>query len=235
MAMTHTTTAHAESLNPSIQGSERRTLMYSMGSSSGVEALAAIGGVTLAILGLAGVLPFVFAAISAIVIGAGLMLEGLAIAAIYAEEMRRELVRSNKQEVAQISGGLSAQTLGGAAGVTLGILALVGVAPATLLGVTAIVFGASLLLGGPARPELVNEEIATAGDAADAPRNTGRAIKASGSGMALAGLASLALGVLGLAGVGPMLVLVLVAFLVAGGASLLGGSALLGRVIGAIR
>jgi hypothetical protein len=214
------------SLSPTTQ----RRVVQTTTVGSSVESLAGIGAVTLAILGLAGVLPFVFAAIATIVVGGALLLEGLALASAYVPEARESAL--SQSEEAAVGGGLSVQTLGGAAGIALGILALVDIAPLTLLSVAQLVFGGVLLLSGPVRAEMVNQHALTA----DTIRSTqtAQAVKASSAAMSMAGLAALALGILAILKVGSVATLVLVALLVTGGASLLGGSALVTRAARAL-
>jgi hypothetical protein len=210
----------------------QRHATQAIGLGSSVESLAGLGAITLAILGLAGVLPFVFAAIATIVVGAALLLEGIAIAGAFAEEVRHSQAFATKDE-SMVGGGVSAQTLGGAAGITLGILALVGIAPWTLLSVSVIVFGGTLLLSGPTRIELLNQHAITAG--MPAPSGTALAVKSSSAAMSLAGLGAIALGVVAITHTGAMPTLVLIGLLVAGGANLLGGTALVSRAASALR
>ncbi|HKU42594.1 MAG TPA: hypothetical protein VJR89_30760, partial [Polyangiales bacterium] len=122
----------------------QKRAVQAVGVGSGVESLAGIGAVTLAILGLAGVLPFVFAAIATIVVGGGLLLEGIAIAGSYAAQAR-ESADYDVRDESIVGGGMTVQTLGGAAGITLGIIALAAGGAWTLLSVAAIVFGGTLL------------------------------------------------------------------------------------------
>jgi hypothetical protein len=214
----------------------QKRVTMTAGIGSGAEALAGIGAIALAILGLAGILPFTFAAIAALAIGAGLLLKGIAIAGSFAEAVRRHLLPADPAAQMMLSGDLSAQALGGAAGVALAILALVGVSTWVLLAVAAIVFGGTILVGGSSRPELVNDEVLSGGAPAGASSTTAGFARASGGAAALAGLATLTLGIVGLVNAGAsMHTLVLVAFLVAGSANLLSGSALLGRVADVLR
>lgn len=213
----------------------RRRAAYGVGAGSGAEALAGIAAIALAIIGLAGVLPFVCAAVAALVVGGALLLEGIALASAYAEEARHALVPNDRHSESMIGADMSAQALGGAAGVTLGILALTGVAPWTLLSIAALVFGGTMLLGGPSRSELVRDEVLTAGDPTAAAPGTREVVHTSAGAMTLAGLATLALGILSLLKIGDAHTLVLVAYLVAGAASLLSGTALFGRMATALR
>ena len=98
------------------------------------EAIGALGAVVLAVIGLAGLVPNLMASVATIIVGAAILLEGIA----YTQ------LPSGSRWVQ--SRGFSAELLGGLAGIVLGILALFGTYPETLLAVALIVFGAALLL-----------------------------------------------------------------------------------------
>jgi len=98
--------------------------------SSITEAIGAIGAVVLSIIGLAGVLSNLMAAIATIVVGAAILIVGL-----------RRLPSPRAR-------GFTTEFFAGVAGIVLGILALFGTFTQTLLAVALIVFGASFLLGG---------------------------------------------------------------------------------------
>ena len=86
------------------------------------------------------------AAIATIVLGAAVLVEGGAYAANHRE------VISGQGNVSALtlehSQGLSAEFLGATAGIILGILALLGAAPATLISVAVLVFGATFAAAG---------------------------------------------------------------------------------------
>jgi hypothetical protein len=103
------------------------------------EAIAGVGAIVLAILGLTRIMPHYMAAIGTIVVG-GALVEGSALG-----------VRSRRVSSA-LQGQPSAEVLAGAAGVVLGVLALLGMAELVLLPVAVIVFGASLLIAGFSAP-----------------------------------------------------------------------------------
>lgn len=103
------------------------------------EAIAGVGAIILAILGLTQILPRYMAAIGTVVVGAALV-EGSALG-----------VRSRRVSSA-LQGQPSAEVLAGAAGVVLGVLALLGMSELVLLPVAVIVFGASLLIAGFSAP-----------------------------------------------------------------------------------
>src|SRR5262249_7927802 len=119
MNATNAETAHAPAHEWSIT---------KLAGGSVTEAIGAIGAVVLAIIGLAGILSSLMASIATIVIGAALLMEGIA---------SRQFVFTRE---------LKAGFFAGVAGTILGILALFGTAPQTLLAVALIVFGVSFLL-----------------------------------------------------------------------------------------
>jgi hypothetical protein len=202
------------------------------------EAIAGVGAIVLAILGLTRILPHYMAAIGTIVVGAALV-EGSALG-----------VRSRR--VSMPSGQPSAEVLAGAAGVVLGVLALLGMSELVLLPVAVIVFGAALLIAGFSAPLAASvavrrresavsdaelelpgmrpdDSIARALDPAEASARTTpleQLIEAPPTGaQLLVGLAALVLGILALLGHSPM-ILTLVALLCVGCMELLSGAVL---------
>lgn len=193
-----------------------------VGGSTG-EALAGLGAVILAILGLIGVLPFTLAAIATIVVGAGLLLRGSAISSRFAQ-LRRGLHAEGRSRVHEPSGSLTIEMLGGLACIALGILALLGISPGLLLSIAAIVFGGTFLLGANVSSRLGELEAwQTSVDprAVDVEREAGRG---SASAQMLVGIGAIVLGILALIGASPFLTLILIALLAVGGAMLLTGA-----------
>jgi len=165
------------------------TLRKSVAGGSALAGIAGFAAIVLAILGLIDVLPLILASVAAIVVGAALLMEGGFSAAWFGGTRER----FNEY----MEGAFSAELMGGIAGIVLGILALLGIAPQTLLSVAVLALGASLFLAS------------WAGAIAGAKL--------------LVGLASIVLGILGLVGTVP-LTLTLVAFLCLGFGTLLSGS-----------
>lgn len=206
----------------------RREMRRSSNVFAGGSTLETLGGLTGLIVAIIGFsyLPFTMAGIATIAIGVALFAQGAAIMVRWHEAMRRlEGARYDKRELAS---GISTEMFGGLAGIVMGMLALVGVKPLVLLPVSAIVFGAALLLGGAAQPDLVylaperNPKIA---------RMTYSAIQTSGGVMILVGVASAVLGILGVLAVGPILTLTLVALMAIGVALVFAGGALTARFV----
>jgi hypothetical protein len=176
---------------------------------------------------LAGLYPTLLVAIATICVGGGLILKGLALAA-RSRSLIHEL-SGDTTTLAELGGGMSAEMLGGAAGIVLGILALVSVAPSTLLSVAAIAMGGSLLFGAAAESPL--------GNLPDRPAAHALArdmVYAAASSQLLVGAGAAVLGILALIGYVP-LTLQLVAMLSIGGAALLTGAAASGRMFAAFR
>lgn len=196
------------------------------------EGAAGLGAVVLAILGLAGILPFLLLPISTIAIGAALLFEGGAIAARFSN-LLTGMSRSGAQTT-ELGGGMTAEFLGGAAGVALGILGLLGVLPAVLIPVAAIVFGGSLIFGSAVTTRLNSLEIASSGGHELAQAAAREAVAAAAGVQVLVGLGGIALGIIALIGVAPD-VLSLVAMLSIGASVLLSGTAISRRMVGVFR
>ena len=111
----------------------RRTGIF---AGSALEGFGAIAAVALSIVGLVGVFPPTMAAIAAIVVGAGTLIEGGAFG----------LAGARQGMSYWFAGAKGADFQAGLATVVLGILALLGIAPQTLLAVAVIALGASFLL-----------------------------------------------------------------------------------------
>ncbi len=160
-----------------------------------MESIGAIATVALAIAGLAGAYSITLAAIATIVLGAAIWLEGGAFIASHRAEVSGQTAGMQTMVWSQ---GLGAEFFGGLSGIVLGILALLGVAPMTLLSVAALVFGATFLFTSPSG-------------------------FVSGT-RAMFGFAGLILGLLAVCGQNP-LTLVLAALLCLGASTLMNGAA----------
>ena len=158
------------------------------------EGAAGVAVIVLAVIALAGVSSELLAAIAAIVIGGGLMVQAFNTAAEHTKSTPGEMR-------AEFGGAVLVDSLCGLTGIVLGILAIVGIGAAHLLPASLIVYGGGLLVGG-----------------ADSVRSPG-AFAASGMEL-LIGLAAIVLGILSVLMVGSS-VLVLVGFLAVGAALLL--------------
>jgi hypothetical protein len=181
---------------------------------SSIERFCALGTVVLTILAFCGVATFALTALATIAIGVALLVRGLAATAAWNDSVARLGEQGERVQV----GGLRSEVIGGATGTALGILGLVGVLPAVLLPVAAIVYGGSILMAGAHQRDLARFE-------REPDRNVDRTkyqgIQASSGNMTLAGAAAAVLGIIGLVTTGGAFVLTAVAMLVVAGALLL--------------
>jgi hypothetical protein len=180
------------------------------------EGLGAIAAVILAVIGLAGILPNLMASIAAIVIGAGILVEGWAVGFSYHQSSSGGAASG---EGMGVNGVLTADFLGGMAGIVLGILALFRMVPDTLLAVALLVYGATLLLSsiGASQTFWLMHSLAQSGARTETPGAT----PAVHSGQLLVGLGAVVLGILAVIGLLPM-TLVLVGLLSLAAVMLLG-------------
>lgn len=214
--MSMTNIEHAEF---SVQ--EREGTMSIVAGGSFAEAIGGIGAVVLAILGLVGVMPEDMAAIATLAVGVALLLQGLAVA-IRFSNLFSQTGRS-LADAAELGGGMGAEFLGGAAGGILGLLAILNIAPMTLMSIAIIVFGASLLLSSITTYR-VDSLSSKSGQTTLSAGQTLAVLAASGI-QVLVGIAGIALGIIALAGVSTM-ILILVGLLCVGGSVLISGTAL---------
>jgi len=211
-----------------------KTTLEILGAGSLVEALGAAAAVVLAILGLAGALPFYMVTIGTILLGAAMLFEGGAIAARYDKLVRRVAPADESLPSAELAGGMSAEALAGLAGITLGVLSLLGLSPYILEPVAVIILGAGLLFASATTARL-NTLISEQLSAHDVTRRVIReGVQASVGGEVLFGLGAIVLGILGLLGF-DALMLSLVGVLAVGIAAMLSGSAVGARMLGIIR
>jgi hypothetical protein len=190
------------------------------------ELLLALGVVVLSILGIVGLFPTYLAAIAVIGLGVILLFQSTSVVLQY-RDLLYEAGATNKVDVSHVSRGITAELLAGMAGIVLGILALLGIAPITLLSVTVITYGGALLLTSG---ELVWL------NSLDAKQNEmvrqlmhSMSLAAAGA-QVLVGLAALVLGILGLVGIASTM-MILVALLATGASILLRSSSVGGLLL----
>jgi len=205
---------------PEYHEREKKTAGVVAGGSI-AEAIAGLGAVVLAILGLAGVLPVTFAAIATIAVGAALFLQGGSLMARYRNLMDRMGNRS--LELAEIGGGTSVEFIGGLGGIALGILALLGVESSILLPVAVIMFGTVLLIGAGLVSGLSRARVATSGETATVQHTAEEAINAAAGMEVFIGVGAIVVGILALIGIAP-LTLTLVGLLASGAAVFFSGT-----------
>lgn len=220
---------------PTPTGHERKRLASVVGGGAGIEVIAGLAAVTLAILGLAGVLSFYTLTIAMIVAGAALFVDGILVGGAYRELRHAHEVREGKNDLVQVRTGLTAQAVGGAVVVLLGILALLGSFTATWTAIAIIVLGTALLLGAMTHAEQDWSAVALH-DASDASRSAATRSLRRTERVAMFGAGIVVfLGVLSLVAItGPTtwlaFRLILVALLCVGIVELLDGAAVIGRI-----
>ena len=190
-------------------------------SGSLMESIAGLAGIVLAIVGLANVLPQILLPIATIALGAGLVAEGGVIAARFSNLLTA--TGKEQYQTTELGVGLTSEVVGGIAGIVLGILALIKIEPMILLPVAAIVFGATLIFGTGINSRLNNMQIGQSGGDAHFRAVAREAVSASSGVQMFLGLASIALGILGVIGINP-LTLSLVALLCVGSPTSLPGA-----------
>jgi hypothetical protein len=182
------------------------------------ELLLACGAVVLSILGVVGLFPMDLAAIAVIGLGAILLFQGANVVLRYGE-LLYDASPSGNTYAAEVSRAITAEFLAGVAGIVLGILALLRIAPMTLMAVAVITYGGTLLLTSGESVWL--NSFGKENELVYQLRHS-MGLAAAGA-QVLVGLASLVLGILGLIGIAPV-TLVLVALLAIGAAILLRSS-----------
>ena len=201
-----------------------------------VDAIGGIATIVLAIVALAGIAPATIPAIATIVFGAALLIQGGAMLSEYSHIIFP--AGAANASVEQFGGGsLSAVFLVGAAGVVLGVLALLGIAPASLTAIAVIAFGSALVLSSNSVRHLylLKASASRMAGAQVAGEFLAGEMSASSVGVqTLAGLTAIILGIIAVSGHDPA-VLTLVALLVLGATVVLTGSTLSGLVLGFMR
>ncbi|MBV8758457.1 MAG: hypothetical protein JO257_14325 [Deltaproteobacteria bacterium] len=200
---------------------DRRTVVV-VESGASVEVITGLAAVAVTVIGIDGYRPIVMASVATLLLGIALVTQGGAIASRWRAMLRR--FESTRFDRAELIGGIGTEVFGGVVGIVIAILALAGVVPHVMIPVATIVYGAALLLGGAAQPEL-----AILGGKDDSRAN---AVEASGGIMVLVGIAAGVLGILALLDVGPIVELALIALLCVGGALTFAGGALAARLMG---
>lgn len=191
-----------------------------------------IGGgvaVVLGILALVGALPTFLLAIATIALGGVLLFEGGAIASRYARLLRAASAASS----AELGGGMGVEMLGGMAGIVLGILALLHIYPTVLCAIAVVIFGGTWLLSTSATARLDQLEGHYRGWSNADKEIAREASQAAFAVKALIGVCAVILGILALIDVHPF-VLSVVGVLMLGGAVLLSGAALSGKILSII-
>lgn len=113
-----------------------------------------------------------------------------------------------------LAGGSGVEALGGLAGIILSVLGLVGISPALMVSIAAIVVGGAMLIGGAIASAEVWRGVGGEG-------RTEKAVAGGGATMAvMCGIAVVVLGVLGLVNIAPAILLPIAAITVGTGLAL---------------
>ncbi len=194
-----------------------------LGGGSLAESVAGAGAMVLAILALSGIEVIYLGAVATIAMGAALLFEGGAIAAEYSRILAS--LKDDSLSNLELGGGMTAESVAGIAGIVLGVLALLGVAPLSLMAVAVLVFGSALIIGTAANLRL--RDLSLDGRNLDprAHRTIRAFVSATAGTQVLVGVGALVLGIIALQGIAP-LTLVMVGLLGLGSAVLLSGTAL---------
>ncbi len=212
---------------------ERRETEVVAAGGSLAETIAGAGAIVLSILGLVGVFPDALLGVAAIAVGAAFLLESGAIASRL-NSLAGQTARTTAIETGEMGAGMTVQFAGGIAGIALGVLSLLGLTPAVLLPVAAIVFGFTLLYGMGVQSRINDLEMQH-NDVQELTRRVSHEAFAASSGIhALFGLGSVTLGILSLVGLA-MMTLTLTAMLILGASAIFSGAAITARMWGLAR
>jgi hypothetical protein len=199
-----------------------------------VDAIGGIAAGVLAILGLTGFDPEGMAGIATIVIGAAFLIQTGAILSEYTHIVFQNAATVTASDLTG-GDGLAAMFMVGAGGIVLGVLALLGMASASLTAIAVIAFGSALVLSSGSVRQLYLLRSQAMLAARSGPELLAGQMAAGSAGIQmLAGLTAVVLGVLAVAGHDTR-VLTLVALLVLGITVLLSGSALSSLVLSFMR
>jgi hypothetical protein len=200
-----------------------------------VDAIGGVATIVLAVIALSGVSQPMLGAVATIVFGAALLIQGGTMLTEYTK-LILPLGAGDAADEVMGGGGLSALFLVGASGIVLGVLALLNIAPPTLVAAAIIAFGGAMILSSNSVWHLYRAKQALHRLGAARMHSVGEVLAgemASGSAalQCLAGLAAIVLGILAVTGTNSM-VLTLIGLLVLGATVLLTGSTLTGTVMG---
>ncbi len=196
-----------------------------------VEGVAGIIGMVLAILGLLNILPQMLLPIASIVLGAAFLVNGGAVASRFAKLLNE--TAKGRFETAEWNVGLTTEFIGGLAAVILGILTLLHIAPAVLMPISAIVFGATLIFGSGITARLNHLQMPKS-EEYEAFREVAReSVNVAMGAEILLGLSAVVLGIIAVTGIGWM-TLTFVALLCIGVSNAAIGGAIMAKMTGAM-
>jgi hypothetical protein len=181
------------------------------------------------LLGLAGVLPGVMAAMAAIALGVGLTVEGGTVASQYRKLL--SMLRAPQGDPTDLGSGVSIELIAGLLTVTMGILALLQVGAPSLMPVSVIVASSAMLVTSLAVSRFNDIAIDSIGLSDKARRVTHSAVSAAAGVQCFVGVATMVIGVVSLAVPSAIMqTFTLIALLTIGISEALSGSALAARL-----
>ncbi len=201
-------------------------------SGSAAEGVAGAVGIILTIIGLLRILPQLMLPIATIVLGAALLFEGGSIASRFSK-LLNETARG-RFETSEMGVGLTTEVVGGFAVMILGVLVLLSVDAATLMPISAIVLGATLIFGSGVTARLNHLQTPKSAEYEAFREVAHEAVGVATGAQILLGLAALILGIIGVTGLSWM-TLTFVALLCVGVAEMTSGSAIAARMMAVIR
>jgi hypothetical protein len=200
-------------------------------SGSASEGVAGIFGSALAILGLLNIAPQMLLPIATIVLGVALLLQGGSVAYRFSKLLNE--TAKGRFEASELGIGLTTEVIGGFAVIVLGILTLLRVGASSLMPVSAIVFGVTLIFGSGITSRLNHLQLPRSNEY-EAYREVARETVAVATGVQiLLGLSALTLGIIALVGV-QWMTLTFVALLCVGVSDVTSGSAIAAKMMGAM-
>ncbi len=171
-------------------------------------------------------------AISVLGISAAFLFQGVAIGARLSNWLAQH--STNRLERIEFGGGVTTEFLAGCAGLVFGVLSLLGVVPAILAAVSALIFGTALLFGGGVTARLSRLRPSRLEESERYWRQANETVSAVTSIQMLVGVSAIVLGILSLVGTVP-LTLALVATLAIGSAAMISSTAVCTRSLGYLR
>jgi hypothetical protein len=196
------------------------------------EAVAGAAAAVLAIIGLASGLTQLLMGVTTIVVGVALVFKGASLTSRFSEIVDETC--EGRIEMAELGSGTTAESIGGLAGIALGILAVLQIVPVTLTAAAVIVYGGAIMLGAGANARLNRLHVSRVEGHEFARTVAREAVSTATAVQLLIGLSAITLGILGLVGIASG-VLTLVGLLAIGGAILLSGTAVSGRMLSILK
>lgn len=195
----------------------RKTEEVVSGSSTWVT-VAGLATILLVILSFIGVLRYPMAAVATIVLGAGLLFQGLALSK-RRDQLRAELSAAGDTKAADSVGtGMTVEIIAGIIGIVLGVIALFSGAFHSLIAISVIAFGVALITGGPLTTRLDDVNVASARVEGAPLEGSRKVVKTASSLEVIMGIAAVVLGILALIAFTGNIMLLLVGLLITGAA-----------------